>query len=115
MDIKQIKIDDLNAANKTVETNLREKENKYDLLAEEFNSVQKNFSAYKASREEVKAMHISRIIRYCRFSFQMEDPFVLRLALNVSRRQLWDLQNKMNDIDHDGSSIIATQLHQQVK
>ena len=24
----------------------------------------------------------------------MEDPFVLRLALNVTRRQLWDLQNK---------------------
>ena len=24
----------------------------------------------------------------------MEDPFVLRLALDVTRRQLWDLQNK---------------------
>ena len=27
----------------------------------------------------------------------MEDPFVLRLALDVTRRQLWDLQNKENN------------------
>ena len=47
------KIDDLLETNRNVETNLKEKETKYDLLAEEFNSVQKNFSAYKASREEV--------------------------------------------------------------
>jgi hypothetical protein len=26
---------------------------------------------------------------------QMEDPFVLRQALDVTRRQLWDLQNRM--------------------
>ena len=74
---------------------IQERENKYELLAEEFTAVQKNFSAYKASREE------------------MEDPFVLRLALNVTRRQLWDLQNKMNDIGEDGASIILSQQHQQ--
>ena len=43
----------------------------------------------------------------------MEDPFVLRLALNVTRRQLWDLQAKMNDIGEDGASIILSQQHQQ--
>ena len=47
------KIVDLIETNRKLETNLKEKETKYDLLAEEFNSVQKNFSAYKASREEV--------------------------------------------------------------
>ena len=45
---------------------------------------------------------------------QMEDPFVLRKALDVTRRQLWDLQTKLNDIDEDGSSIILSQLHSQV-
>ena len=43
----------------------------------------------------------------------MEDPFVLRLALNVTRRQLWDLQAKMNDIGEDGASIILSQQHHQ--
>ena len=47
------KIDELIESNRVSETNLKEKENKYDLLAEEFKSVQKNFSAYKTSREEV--------------------------------------------------------------
>ena len=36
-----------------LQSSLQERETKYDLLAEEFNSVQKNFSAYKTSREEV--------------------------------------------------------------
>ena len=38
---------------KQLQSSLQERETKYDLLAEEFNSVQKNFSAYKTSREEV--------------------------------------------------------------
>ena len=36
-----------------IQNSLKERENKYDLLSEEFNSVQKNFSAYRASREQV--------------------------------------------------------------
>ena len=36
-----------------LQSSLQERETKYELLAEEFNSVQKNFSAYKTSREEV--------------------------------------------------------------
>ena len=36
-----------------IQKSLKERESKYDLLSEEFNSVQKNFSAYRASREQV--------------------------------------------------------------
>ena len=36
-----------------IQNSLRERENKYDLLSEEFKSLQKNFSAYKESREQV--------------------------------------------------------------
>ena len=36
-----------------IKNSLMERENKYDLLSDEFNSVQKNFSAYKRSREQV--------------------------------------------------------------
>ena len=36
-----------------IQNSLMERENKYDLLSDEFNSVQKNFSAYKRSREQV--------------------------------------------------------------
>ena len=91
----QERVADLQTEAASLSENIQERENKYELLAEEFTAVQKNFSAYKASREE------------------MEDPFVLRLALNVTRRQLWDLQAKMNDIGEDGASIILSQQHQQ--
>ena len=34
---------------------------------------------------------------HCPFNLlQMEDPIVLRQALDVTRRQLWDLQNRMS-------------------
>ena len=91
----QGKLAELQNLNQTLKEKLQEKETKHELLAEEFNNLQKNFSAYKASIED------------------LEDPFVLRLALNVTRRQLWDLQNKMNDIGEDGASIILSQRHHQ--
>ena len=37
-----------------IQYSLKERENKYDLLSEEFNSVQKNFAAYRTSREQVR-------------------------------------------------------------
>ena len=48
---------------------------------------------------------------------------MLRLALNVTRHQLWDLQSKMNDIGLDGVSKIQLQqqssekmeLHKQIE
>ena len=95
LEIYQVKLSDLHALNVSLKESLSEKETKYDLLAEEFKALQKNFSAYKAGVEK------------------QEDPFVLRRALNVTRRQLWDLQNKMNDIGEDGASIILSQRHQQ--
>lgn len=39
--------------NEEIERKLKEREKKYDLLAEEFNAVQKSFSAFKESVEEV--------------------------------------------------------------
>ena len=34
---------------------------------------------------------------------------MLRAALDVSRRQLWDLQARFQDIGEDGASILVTQ------
>ena len=33
---------------------------------------------------------------------QLEDPFVLRKALDVSRKQLWELQDRLNQLGPDG-------------
>ena len=33
---------------------------------------------------------------------QLEDPFVLRKALDVSRKQLWELQDRINQLGPDG-------------
>ena len=46
--------------------------------------LQTEFVMYKAARE------------------QLEDPFVLRLALDVSRKQLWGLQARMEALGPDG-------------
>ena len=56
------KLHDLEECQSTTEKCLKEKESKYDLLVEEFNSVQKNFSAYKASREEVCRTKVIKLI-----------------------------------------------------
>ena len=58
VDEYQNKVHDLQKFQSSLVKSLKEKESKYDLLVEEFNSVQKNFSAYKASREEVNIHRI---------------------------------------------------------
>ena len=62
------------------------------MLRAEADRLRNNFAAYKKSREEVDLIR-SRSIQ---FAFpQLEDPFVLRKALDVTRSQLWAIQERL--------------------
>ncbi len=53
------------------------------------------FSDFPAGDGQIDNIFLSVQVYFRNISIQMEDPFVLRQALDVTRRQLWDLQNRM--------------------
>ena len=62
----QERIADLQMEAGNLRAAIQERVTKYELLAEEFTAVQKNFSAYRASREQSEALSLVEMCcRYC--------------------------------------------------
>ena len=77
------------------------------MLRAEADRLRNNFAAYKKSREEVD------LIRSRSNEFvlpQLEDPFVLRKALDVTRSQLWAIQERIELQGEGGQSRQLTNM-----
>ena len=71
------------------------------MLRAEAERLRNNFAAYKKSREEVNLIEM----KSNQFALpQLEDPFVLRKALDVTRSQLWAIQERLELQGEGGQS-----------
>ena len=77
------------------------------MLRAEADRLRNNFAAYKKSREEVY-LRISRSNQFV--VSQLEDPFVLRKALDVTRSQLWAIQERIELQGEGGQSRQLTNM-----